>query len=300
MSTYKSGKFFGMASLLLRRPLSSLAAATAASALAFTLASPPRREGLTRFSRAAGNGALCALDYRFSVDPVSDAHGSTSPQYAAARRLTDTRCAERLLHVARLHGGAYAKLAQYLSTMNHVLSPEWTGTLAAMQQDARHRPWAEMAPVVVEERGRPWTEVFASVDPTPIAAASIAQVHRAVLVSGERVALKLQYPDLRRTALADMAALALFFRLLAVVSPSLDLTWMYPEFLASLTAETNFLQEASNTTRAAAMLRDDPRVRVPRVHSALSSERMLVLEWVVTGEGGHAHCPSSSVLARGP
>lgn len=95
-----------------------------------------------------------------------------------------------------------------MSTLNYALPPEWTDTLSELQDKARFRHWAEMKTVIEEDfPGHTPDTLFASIEQTPIAAASLAQVHRAVTADGQTVAVKIQYPDLRRLAMNDLAAM---------------------------------------------------------------------------------------------
>lgn len=238
-------------------------------------------QGITRFTSACYECGRVAFDYRTNVDPIEKADGVGSVTGLVARRACDKRSAERLLQFARKNGGVYAKLTQYISTLNHALPPEWTDTLSVMLNDAIPSPWHEVASVFESDFGVPASAVFESIEETPIAAASIAQVHRAVLRdTGELVAVKIQYPGLRVRAFSDMATLRFLAGAYGAYSPGHDYEWLFPEFTAALTAELNFLQEARNGVRAAKMLAHDTRFAIPRVYPALCSERVLTMEWI--------------------
>jgi aarF domain-containing kinase len=273
-----------MLAVLRRRPLTFL---TIFGSIAWS-SDAKRRErtiiatrGFSRFASACYACGRVALDYRINVHPIENADGEGSVTGVAARRACDKRSAERLLQFARSHGGVYAKLTQYISTLNHVLPSEWTGTLSVMLNDAKPSPWQDVASVFESDFGMPATTVFKSIEETPIAAASIAQVHRAVLRdTGELVAVKIQYPNLRARAFSDMATMRFLASAYGAYSPGHDYEWLFPEFTAALNAELNFLQEARNSVRAAAMLAHDSRFAVPRVYPALCSERVLTMEWI--------------------
>lgn len=94
-----------------------------------------------------------------------------------------------------------------MSTLNYALPPEWTETLSELQDRALWKPWDEISTVLLEDFKVPVEHLFSSIETTPIAAASLAQVHRAVTFDGQTVAVKIQYPDLRRLAMNDLAAM---------------------------------------------------------------------------------------------
>lgn len=158
------------------------------------------------------------------------------------------------------NGGIFIKFAQALSTNNFSLPSEYIETLSRAQECNEPKPWAAVARVFQEDCGLLPQEVFASIEEQPIAAASLAQVHRAMTKDGQRVAVKVQYPRLRIEASADMAAIKFFATLLGILFPAFAYTWILPEFEASLRNELNFLQEARNGERVAAMFASDPRV----------------------------------------
>jgi hypothetical protein len=137
-------------------------------------------------------------------------------------------------------GGAAATLRLMVLGVSNVrlsLSLTATETLAEVQDRAAARPWADVARVFEEELGRHPRDVFAAIDEAPIAAASLAQVHRAVTLGGAEVAVKLQYPGLAQQVAGDMAAFRFFLAVLAAVYPENDYRWLGPEFTASAQGE---------------------------------------------------------------
>ena len=266
-----------------RRPASAALAASALAATALSLSTARRREeasqtarGTARFALAALEGAQAAVAYKLLPD-------ESSPLHAAAAKVVHKRSAERLLKVARAQGGMYTKIGQYLSTLTHILPAEWTETLAALQDRAPSRSWAEVKRVFEEELGVAPEAVFSEVDEQPVAAASLAQVHRCRLRperGGHEVAVKIQYPDLQWLALSDLASLHVFFWVIEKAFPAYGYLWLFPEFEASVRNELNFKQEARNGQRVAAMFAGDPRVHVPAVFNELTARRVLTMEFV--------------------
>ena len=257
-------------------------ALTAAGGL-YVAASEERRTAVQRGARLIRYCAPIVYDYAVTLARVEAELGAESPGALAARSATHSRAAVALLALAEANGGVFIKFAQALSTNRYSLPDEVTSVLARAQDRAPPRPWSEVAAVFAEDHGAPASAVFASIEEAPVAAASLAQVHRAVTREGARVAVKIQYPRLRREAAADLSAIRLAAAALELMWPALGYSWLLPELEASLRAELNFLQEARNGERCAAMLASSglaSRVHVPAVHRALSSERVLVMEWI--------------------
>jgi len=261
----------------------SLAARAGAGLSLFTAAAvaldPPTRasaHGLARFARAGYTAAACALDARFAA--VGELPAG-SPAAAAAQAALDARCAARVLSLCAALGGVYVKLAQF-SSAHPAMRPSLSAPLSALQDRAPPRPLRELEALFREELGGA-APVFAAVEPVAIAAASIAQVHRAWLRDGTPVCVKVQYPELKVTAAADLAALrALFFVAAWAYEDLRYLVEMLPEFEATMRAELSFKQEARNAARVRDMAARDPRFHVPRVHGALSTDRLLVQEFI--------------------
>ena len=108
--------------------------------------------------------------------------------------------------------------------------------------------------------------MFASLDETPLAAASLAQVHRAVLRDGTPVAVKIQYPEVARLAHVDLASLRIVARFAGGLLRDFDIRSIVDEIAALVALELDFALEARSTERIRAALADDPTVRVPRIH----------------------------------
>jgi len=228
--------------------------------------------------RAPESRAVCAA-FQATLKPLEEG----TVEYQAAEEAVFLRSAEKALAVARANGGVYVKAAQFVASMqggggDRLVPRVLVDALKVLTDRAPFRPFSEMEAVLVEELGGPATRLFASIDPTPVAAASLAQVHRGVTLAGEPVAIKIQYPELRANLASD---LSVFRTMGSQMRPGgMDLTWLLDDFESFLQSETDFRGEAANTAAAAAALAGRPDVLVPAVHSSLSSARVLTTAFV--------------------
>lgn len=180
-------------------------------------------------------------------------------------------------------GPTYIKLAQIISAGEGVFPPELVAECKKCRDQVPPVPYAQIIEVVEQELGRPVHEVFRSIDPAPIAAASIAQVHGAVLVSGEPVVIKIQRPGIDAVVRRDLRVLSWLAPLLVGRIPVSALA--NPPALVELFAETiveelDFRLEAANMLDIAEVFvkLDRPGFVVPRPHPEHVTQRMLVME----------------------
>jgi len=147
--------------------------------------------------------------------------------------------------------GLFIKVGQTFSILTNFLPPEFRRELEGLQDSVPPRPFSEMRARFLEDFGKEPTQIFAEFDETPLAAASISQVHMATLSSGERVAVKIQYPDIDDILRSDLKT---FRRIVSIVSffvPAHGLDNVYREVSTMLKAELDFAAEARNIERIA-------------------------------------------------
>jgi predicted unusual protein kinase regulating ubiquinone biosynthesis (AarF/ABC1/UbiB family) len=178
-------------------------------------------------------------------------------------------------------GPTFAKLGQILSTRPDLLPPEMIEELSTLQERVTPLTEAEVVSVMERELGVPWEDVFASIEPTPLAAGTIGQAHRGTLESGARVVTKVQRPTAEQDILADLGLLELFAER-ASERPTLrqvvDIPAVIEHLAESLRRELDFRQEAANVDRMQEVLAPYPRLGVPRIYHELSTARLLVME----------------------
>src|SRR5919201_2137533 len=197
----------------------------------------------------------------------------------AERSALHRRGAARLLETITSLGGILIKGAQFASTRPDLLPSPYITALSGLQDRVPPRPWPVIAEAMTRALGCPPDEVFISIDPQPLAGASLAQVHRARLHDGRAVAVKVQYPDIAELARIDLEALEVIVRLLTQVAPTLRLQSIVTYLRQTIPLELDFRQEALASARLRAALAHRTDVVVPAVIPELSTERLLVMDY---------------------
>jgi len=191
------------------------------------------------------------------------------------------RLARRFRGVAVEMGGVLIKLGQFLSTRVDVLPIEVARELADLQDEVPPAPLKAVIALVEEDFGRPLERIFQWFAPTPIAAASLAQTHRATLMDGRDVVVKVQRPGIDVLVRTDLAAISVAIRWLKYyprVSKRVNLDWLAEEFTTVTTRELDFIAEGKSAERFAADFSDDPAVCVPEIYWDYSTGRVLTME----------------------
>lgn len=220
---------------------------------------------------------IAAIGSRYGLDVLLDRIGS-GEQGATGEALPHrTRLALEAL------GPTFIKLGQILATRADLLPPEWIGEFEALQSNAPVLPFDTLRAAVEEALGEPPETAFARFDPVPLAAASIAQVHRATLHDGREVVLKIRRPGIRRLMESDLRLLAE----IAILAESSHAearrarpVAMVRQLTALLLEELDFTNEGRNADRLRADFAGDARLVIPDIHWSYSSEALLVMDFV--------------------
>ncbi len=191
------------------------------------------------------------------------------------------RQAKRLREALEELGPTFSKLGQVLSTRPDLLPGEYIDELEKLQDHVPPLSEQEVVEVFEQELGVPWEDVFESLETKPLAAGTIAQVHRATLVGGDRIVVKVQRPSAREEIEQDLALLQVFAEKVGerpALKKVIDMEAVFKHLSASLHRELDFRQEAANIERMCNVLKGYDRLGVPAVHRDLSTSRILVME----------------------
>ena len=241
------------------------------------------------------------------VAPLVGMAGRTAGE-AVVASLLERRRTERDIHQARVEfhtrtasywaerlgrsRGVLMKAGQILSVVmpDSAIEGDYRGiyqaAFAKLQDDASPMPAQLAVDIITAELGQSIGEVFTEFDPTPVAAASIGQVHVATLPDGRRVAVKVQYPGVEQAIRADLKnteLLATFLRLLFTMVPSMtriDVAAMASEISTRIGEEIDYRIEAGNQQRFADAYRGHPFIRIPEIVPELSTRRVLTMEFI--------------------
>jgi predicted unusual protein kinase regulating ubiquinone biosynthesis (AarF/ABC1/UbiB family) len=184
-------------------------------------------------------------------------------------------------------GPVYVKLGQLLSTRPDLLNAAYIEELSTLQDEVPPVPWPEIEVVIRQQLKRPLEETFATINPIPVAAGSIAQTHRATLADGREVALKVQRPGIDLTVAQDIALIQGIADLVARTEfgQTYEIKSIAEEFTKALEAELDFTQEASFTDQlrhnlSSSRWYDPTQIVVAEINWDLTTPKLLVMEWL--------------------
>jgi ubiquinone biosynthesis protein len=213
----------------------------------------------------------------------------------ARYRHQDRRAATALYAASIRLEGLLIKACQFIGTRADILPDEWVGTLSALHDRVPPRPFPVIRRQLEHELGRPLAEAFADFDPRPLAAASLAQVHRARTADGRLCAVKVQYPRIEGIVRADLRNLIFTLRLLARLEPDFDFRILARELLKYIPMELDFLNEARNCETLKTNFSARPDVIIPEVYHELTTRRVLTMELI----GGIRITDTAAMVAAG-
>ena len=190
---------------------------------------------------------------------------------------------KRLVAAFTALGPTFVKLGQILSTRPDLLPEPVIAELTTLQDQVSAVDFAAIDSQLRQNLGPHYRELFSELDEAPLASASIAQVHRAVLKDGDEVVLKVQRPGLRRTIQSDLniiMAIAGYAEEAFHEAEAMDLRGVISGFARSLGQELDFVNEARNIERFRRNFAEQPEVRLPRVYDDLTTTEVLCMEFV--------------------
>ncbi|MCA2630718.1 MULTISPECIES: AarF/ABC1/UbiB kinase family protein [unclassified Microcystis] len=184
-------------------------------------------------------------------------------------------------------GPFYVKLGQLLSTRPDLLPANYIEALTALQAQVPPVAWTDIEIVITEQLAKPIEQVFKYINPQPIAAGSIGQIHRATLLSGEEVAIKVLRPGIEKIVAQDSALIKVIADLVALTEfgQSYDVVNLAEEFIKAVNAELDFTQEGHYTDQLRYNLTqsrwsEPKQLVIPKIYWHLTNSKLLVLEWL--------------------
>jgi len=190
------------------------------------------------------------------------------------------RGANRILDTSAALGGTLIKACQFASTRPDILPTPYVESLSKLQDRVPPHPWSEIASVIRQELGREPNEIFEWIETEPVAAASIAQVHRARLYDGREVAVKVQYPGIVNIIDTDLTVLQRIVELVGRLYPTIQLQPILDYLKETLPLELDFRREAKAMAELRVALLHRRDVVIPESIQELSTERLLVMEFI--------------------
>lgn len=189
------------------------------------------------------------------------------------------RFAPRFYRLAVRMRGGLIKVGQIISTRADILPVEWTSTLSGLQDRVDPLPWGELLPSVTAAYGRDPKSLFLEIDEHATAAASFGQVHRAITHEGEKVALKIRYPEVDTLLAVDLAVMRFVLPLFGMFVPQMKLQPIQQEIGRALTTELDYDAEARFTEIVHRNFEGVPRITIPRVLRDLTRPNVICTTW---------------------
>ena len=197
-----------------------------------------------------------------------------------------SRTAKRVREALEELGPTFCKLGQILSTRPDLIPPEFIAELAQLQDNVPALTEEQVVKVMEQELGVPWEDVFDHIEPAPLAAGTIAEVHRATLANGDPVVVKVQRPDAKELIEQDLALLEVFAEKVSArqqLKQVIDMEAVFQHLSTSLHRELDFRQEARNMERLREVITPFSRLAVPDLYPDYSTSRLLTMRDVQGG-----------------
>src|ERR671911_1159861 len=247
------------------------------------MATRPRTRKIGRLSEIAQVAVRHGFGYFFERHKLTDLLPWTARVEVSPEVATGSERGRHLREMLDELGPTFVKFGQLLSTRPDVVPPDIVAELRGLQDDASPIPFERVRTVVEADLGLSLEQAFLRFDEVPIAAASIGQVHRAVLPNGDRVAVKVQRPDAPRQIEADLALLYQAARVIRERVRALDFIdarELVDEFAQQIRGELDYTREGRNAEKFRRNFRNDECVHVPKVYWSYSRHRVLTLQFI--------------------
>lgn len=238
--------------------------------------------GIVRLSRSAVTVFDVALTYKREL--YYREWDKSSPEYKAEKSRVHKIAAEKLLDLMCTNKGVYIKVGQHVGALDYLLPKEFVQTMKVLHSNAPTNPVEDLYKVIKQELKKHPDDLFESFDPNPLGTASLAQVHKAKLKTGEVVAVKVQHPYVKGNSIVDMKTMEILVNMMAIVFPDFKITWLVTESKKNLPIELDFLNEGRNAEKVAQQFKHYGWLKIPKIYWELSSPRVLVMEYLEGGQ----------------
>ncbi|CAL9686521.1 unnamed protein product [Knipowitschia caucasica] len=235
---------------------------------------------VVRFGRAAATTFVISYDYLTAFRNVQNG----TEELWELKSKVHQRSAERLRDLCCANRGTFIKVGQHLGALDYLLPPEYTSTLKVLHSQAPQSSMEEIKQVIKEDLGKELSEIFVSFDECPQGAASLAQVHKAVLHDGRTVAVKVQHPKVQTQSSKDILVMEVLVRAVHWLFPDFAFMWLLEEAKKNMPLELDFLNEGKNAEKVAKLLSHFPFLKVPRIYWDLSTKRILTMDFADGGQ----------------
>jgi predicted unusual protein kinase regulating ubiquinone biosynthesis (AarF/ABC1/UbiB family) len=235
---------------------------------------------LTRLYRSYRVATAAARMYAmYKVPDLARRASGKPPRKEDELAETNERASQILLDLAFDLRGVIIKMCQGIATRSDKFPPSFVEKLKQCHDAVPTKPFDVIKQQVERELGRPIEQVFKSFEETPLASASLAQVHAAVLHDGSEVAVKVQYPDIEDIVRTDLANMRRACKIYERIDPQpLELAPLIEELATHIGFELDFEREAKSANRVRKLFENNRRVLVPRIYPEFSSKRVLTMQ----------------------
>jgi len=237
------------------------------------------RERVRRFVAVSTLAGRIYLGYK-AITLRQRRFNLSDDEAAARRRAHHAWSAHQIYDLAVRQQGLLIKFGQIVGSRPDLIPDEYVDALSRLQDQVPPRPFPTIERQVTHELGRPLADVFSHFESEPIAAASLAQVHRATLKDGRTVAVKVQYPGIRDVVQTDLDSIRFLLRILAALERNLDFGPIIQEVVRTVPQELDFINEGHNAELIAANFAARQDIIVPRIYWEYTTRRLLVMEFL--------------------
>ncbi|MEX0800012.1 MAG: AarF/UbiB family protein [Dehalococcoidia bacterium] len=237
------------------------------------------RERIRRFAAVSSLAARIYLGYK-AITVRQQRFNLSDEEAAARRRAHHEWSAKQLYNLAVRNQGLLIKFGQVIGSRPDLIPDEYVDTLSRLHDQVPPRPYAVVERQITRELRRPIADVFDELDREPIAAASLAQVHRGRLKDGREVAVKVQYPGIWDIVQTDLDSIRFLLRILDVLERNLDFGPIIEEIRYNFPQELDFINEGHNAELIAANFASRRDIVVPQIYWEYTTRRVLVMEFL--------------------